>query len=76
MRYENIKALEQLSLYCHLCGMISIFLGILISIIDLVHGDFSHIHVGLLILAMGYAFVKISSKLTAITLIEQKDNLT
>ena len=63
MKEENIRSLESLSLYCHIGGMITIGLSLFIIFIDLSHGHFGHIQVGLFICITGYSLVKISSKL-------------
>jgi len=72
MKVSSIKSLENLSLFCNVSGVITVFLGIIVILMDLVNKDFAHIQVGLFILVTGYAFVKISSKLAKI-LIEEKD---
>ena len=71
MKAENIKTLESLSLFCHVSGIITVFLGIIIILMDLVNNDFGHIQVGFFILITGYAFVKISSQLSAVLFSEQ-----
>lgn len=71
MRPENIKTLESLSLFCHVSGIITVFLGIIVILMDLANNDFDHIQVGFFILITGYAFVKISSRLSAMLFSEQ-----
>ena len=71
MDEESIKALENLSLYCYYCGIIPIFLGILIIFVDVMNNNIPHILVGLFIFISGYAFVKISAVLTKILIIER-----
>ena len=71
MKAENIKTMESLSLFCHVSGIITVFLGIIIILMDLVNNDFGHIQVGFFILITGYAFVKISSQLSAVLFSEQ-----
>ena len=66
MRTESIKSLESLNWYCHLGGLFSVFIGLVVSFMDLLKGDFSHIHVGIYIFFTGYALVKISAKLSKI----------
>ena len=71
MKAENIKTMESLSLFCHVSGIITVFLGAIIILMDLVNNDFGHIQVGFFILITGYAFVKISSQLSAVLFSEQ-----
>lgn len=66
MREESRKSLDRLSLFCHIGGIITVFLGILVCLMDLLNHDFRHIQVGIFICATGYAFVKISSRLEEI----------
>ena len=66
MKAENVRALENLSLYCHVSGVLTVFLGIIVILIDLSNKDFDHIQVGFFVLATGYAFVKISTKISRI----------
>jgi uncharacterized membrane protein HdeD (DUF308 family) len=71
MKPENIKILESLSLFCHVSGIITVFLGVIIILMDLANNDFSHIQVGFFVLVTGYALVKISSQLSAVLYSEQ-----
>lgn len=71
MKPENIKILESLSLFCHVSGIITVFLGIIVILMDLANNDFGHIQVGFFILITGYAFVKISSQLSKVLFSEQ-----
>lgn len=71
MKAENAKTLESLGLFCHLCGLFSVFLGLVVAFIDLLNGDFKHIHMGLYIFMTGYALVKISSKISQILMAER-----
>jgi len=66
MKPENIEILENLSLFCHVSGIITVFLGIIIILMDLAGSNFMHIQAGFFILVTGYAFVKISTKLSVI----------
>lgn len=66
MKTENSQALENLSLYCHFGGLITVFIGIVISFIHLIEGQFEHIHVGLFIFITGYALAKISDKISSV----------
>ena len=66
MRTKNIRALENLGMFCHFSGIVSIILGFLIIGIDVINKDYSNIQIGIFIIAIGYAFVKIAAKLTTI----------
>ena len=70
MKAENGKSLESLSLFSHYCGMFSSFIGLVIVLMDILNGDYTHIQVGIFLSAVGYAQVKISSRLTEILLSE------
>lgn len=71
MNEENRKELEGLSLFCHMGGLVTIVLGIVVVFMDIINGDFRHIQVGIFICAVGYAFVKISAKISNILLTEK-----
>jgi hypothetical protein len=75
MRTKNVRALENLSLFCHFSGSATVFLGATITLLDLSNNDFAHIQIGFFILIVGYAFVKISSKITAVVCDEEKRGL-
>ena len=60
MRAENKKSLENLSLYCHLCGVITVFIGLAVTFMNFLNSDFRHIQVGIFVFVVGYALVKIS----------------
>ena len=66
MKAKNRIAFENLSLFCHFSGMIVLFLGITVVCMDLMNKDFKHIQVGLFIFAVGYAVLKISTKINNI----------
>ena len=66
MKSKNYIALERLSLFCHITGMLSVFLGLTVIFIDILNNDMMHIQVGLYVFATGYAFYSISKKLTSI----------
>jgi hypothetical protein len=66
MTHKNIRILERLSLFCHFSGSITVFLGAVITLMDLVNKDFAHIQIGFFILTVGYAFAKISSKISLV----------
>ena len=72
MKLKNVKFLEDLILYSHLCGLITIFLGMVVIVIDLLNSDFRQIQVGIFICVVGYAFVKIAQKSETILLSERK----
>ena len=66
-----MRTLESLSLFSHLCGLFSVFLGLVVSFVDLLNGDFKHIHMGIYIFIIGYAQVKISSKISDVIIRER-----
>jgi hypothetical protein len=66
MREASRYSLERLSLFCHIGGVITVFLGILVVLMDLLDGDFRHIQVGIFICVTGYVFVKISLRIEQI----------
>ena len=70
MKQENVKSLESLSLFCHYCGIFTVFIGAVITFMDVLKGDFGHIQVGIFLFAVGYALVKISSRITEILISE------
>ena len=70
MLAQNIKALERLGLFCHISGLCSVFIGMMVCVLDLLNKDFAHIQVGFYVFISGYAFVKIAKRLAAIVLIE------
>lgn len=72
MKFENKKSLEYLSLYGHICGLITIFLGVIVIVMDILNRDFHHIQVGIFICVVGYAFVKVAEKSETILLGERK----
>ena len=75
MQYKNVKTLDNLSLFCHFSGIITVFLGIVVILMDLNNRDFEHIQIGFFVLAVGYAFVKISSKISRVVCDEEKRGL-
>ena len=66
MQEQHVKSLENLSFFCHFCGLLPTFLGILIIFIDVINEAFDHVPTGLFMFITGYAQVKISEKLDAI----------
>ena len=75
MQSKNVRILDNLSLFCHFSGMITVFLGIVVVLMDLSNKDFAHIQIGFFVLAVGYAFVKISAKITRVVCDEEKRGL-
>lgn len=75
MKAKNMTTLENLSVFCHGSGIITIFLGIIVILLDISRKDYTHIQIGFFILITGYAFVKISVKLSKIVLEEKKFGL-
>jgi len=71
MQKENVKVMENLSLYSHFGGMFSVFVGLVVVFIDFLNGDFAHIQVGIYIFVTGYAFVKVSQRLTQVLIDER-----
>ena len=71
MQKDNIKTLENLSLYSHFGGLFTVFIGVIVVFVDVLNGDFSHIQIGIYIFATGYAFVKISQRLTQVLIDER-----
>ena len=76
MKTKNIRALESLSFFCHLCGLGCIILGLLIVFMDIVNHNYMNIQTGILIIAIGYAFVKIASKINLILNEEKRTETT
>lgn len=72
MKIQNVKALENLSLFAHFSGIITIFLGLMVILMDLMNKDYKHIQIGFFVLATGYAFVKISSKVAGVICDEER----
>ena len=72
MERRNYQVVERLSSYCFFCGVIPLFLGILVICIDIIYGEFDHILIGIFISITGYAQVKISSKLDMVLKEERK----
>ena len=66
MKATNIKSLESLSLFCHLTGLFSVFIGIVVVFISVINEDLRFIQAGIYIFATGYASTKISKKITHI----------
>ena len=66
MQQQNRKSLESLSWSCHLCGMFSVFIGLSLTLLNLIGKNWMNMQASLYILATGYALVKISSKIERI----------
>jgi len=66
-----MNALERLSLFCYFGGLFSVFVGVVVALIDLLNADWRHIQTGIFIFASGYALFKIGSKISAIVASEQ-----
>ena len=66
MQRHNRQSLESLSWSCHLCGMFSVFIGLSVTLMNLLNKHWGNMQASLYILATGYALVKISSKITTI----------
>ncbi|MBN1870459.1 MAG: hypothetical protein JW847_07800 [Candidatus Omnitrophica bacterium] len=75
MRSKNVKTLENLSLFCHFSGIITVFLGIVVVLLDLNNKDYGHIQIGFFVLTVGYAFVKIASKVMRVVCEEENRGL-
>lgn len=73
MKFENTRSLEYLSLYGHISGLVTIFLGIIVIGMDILNSDFRHVQVGIFICVVGYAFVKIAQKSETILLSERSE---
>ena len=73
MRTKNVRALENLAFFCHLGGLGCIIFGLIIIFVDVLHRNYATIQAGIFIIAIGYALVKIASKLHAILSEEKLD---
>jgi len=73
MQQQNARSLESLSWFCHLCGVLSVFIGMSVTLMNLINRDFFHIQSGLFIFASGYALIKISTKIMLIVNSERID---
>lgn len=71
MKMENARSLEKLSLFCHICGLFSVFIGLAMAFMDLLNGDTKRIQMDLYIFFTGYALVKIASRLAEIVINER-----
>jgi len=66
MKQQNVNALEQLSLFSHFGGTFTVYMGIITILLNLLSDNVSNIVVGVYILAVGYALVKISAKISSV----------
>lgn len=72
MKSQNVRSLESLSLFCHVCGLITVIIGIVIVFTDLINKNFLQIQIGVFVIAVGYAFVKIAAKISLVVLDEKR----
>lgn len=75
MKRKNVRTLENLSLFCHFSGIITLFLGIIVILLDLNKKDYGHIQIGFFVFTVGYAFVKISQKISNVMCDEENRGL-
>ena len=73
MKFYNLKALESLSLFCHMGGLFSVIIGIVVIFIDLFNKQYYDLQIGIFIMATGYAFVKIANKITFVVIDEKRN---
>ncbi|MDP2654000.1 MAG: hypothetical protein Q8Q08_08215 [Candidatus Omnitrophota bacterium] len=71
MKQENMRSLESLSAVCHYCGVFSVFIGSVVIFMDFLRKDFEHIQTGIFQFAIGYALVKVSSRIAMIVMSEK-----
>ena len=71
MKEKNVQALENLSLFCHFSGVITLFIGAIIISLEFFSRGIAFIQAGLYVLATGYALVKISERISNILLSEK-----
>jgi hypothetical protein len=62
MNNDSIKILRSLNLYCYICGLATIFLGMVVMYMSALTLKPLYTEVGLLIFMTGYAFVNIARK--------------
>lgn len=74
MKTENLKSLESLSLFCHLSGLFTVFIGIVVIFMNALNSEWRYVQVGIYIFATGYASVKISSKISQVVVDETQNN--
>lgn len=72
MKIQNIKALENLSVFCHFSGLISIVIGLGVIFINLFTSQINDIPVGIFIFSTGYSFVKIAAKISMVIMDEKR----
>lgn len=66
MHPDNMEQLENLSLYCQICGFAIVLIGLFIIATSIMNRFYSRIQTGIFLVATGYAQVKISQKLVHI----------
>ena len=66
MKRENINVMERLSLFCHIAGMISVFMGLVVAFMEILSGEINRSPIGIYVFMTGYGLVKISSTLAKI----------
>lgn len=71
MKSENMNALEKLSVFCHFGGLFSTFIGIVVTLMDLLNSDFRHVQTGIYIFATGYALYKIGARISLVLMSEK-----
>ena len=67
MKEENLKQLQSLSKTAYRSGILPVFLGLLIAFIGMVNRSTQDILTGIFVFVVGYAFVKIATKVSKIT---------
>lgn len=70
MKAENMYALERLSLFCHMTGIFSVFIGLTLTFFDALNKDMGHIQISIYVVITGYSFVKIAKRIAQILMIE------
>lgn len=63
--------MERLSLFCHFCGIFSVFIGLAMAFMDFFNKDTKRIQMDVYIFFTGYALVKIASRLSQIIVSER-----
>ncbi len=71
MQRHNKRDLESLSLFTHICGLVSVFLGLVVVFCHVLETDTRGVLSGLYIFFSGYTFFKISERLSRILLTER-----
>lgn len=71
MKIHNILALERMSLFCHISGLFSVFIGLVVVFMEVLTKNIIRIQAGLYVFITGYALVKIAQRLARIVLEER-----